>query len=117
MFIDYSMKKSPEMAHIPEAHRLIVLIHCFSRSERCDRHIGFAFCLLLCLTVPFGFAVGYSKAGFWAGEVTMSASTIAVLLAFMFGWKIVARHRVIRYLMTEECRLLLERLSRDYPAA
>jgi hypothetical protein len=117
MFGDYSMKKSPEMAHIPVAHRLIVLVHCFSRSERGDRYIESAFCVLLCLTVQFGFAFGYSKAGFWAGEVTMMLSTIVFILAFMYGWKIVARRRVIRYLMTEECRLLLERLSHDYPVA
>jgi hypothetical protein len=112
-----SILKAPELAHIPERHRLIVFrfsSHYFGASVW-TQVLDALFFVATCAAVFAGLAFGYFHGGSWMAIGVMAVSVLVVTFGFGPIYQAMARRRLRRFLQTEACRLLLKMLNENEP--
>jgi membrane protein YdbS with pleckstrin-like domain len=112
-----SILKTPELADIPERHRLIIIrfsSRCFGASVW-TQILDALFFVAMCAAVFAGLAFGYFHGGSWMAIAAMAVSVFVVTFALGPIWQAMARRRLRRFLQTEECRLLLKILNENKP--
>ena len=105
-----SILKAPELAHIPEQHRAIVVRFSsgYFASTLWSQVLGALFFVAICAAVFAGLAFGYFHGGHLGALGFMAISVFVVAVLFAPVFQVMARRRLRRFLQTEECRLLLK---------
>lgn len=113
-----SILKAPELAHIPEQHRPIVVKFSYSyfASSVWSQILGAFFFAAICGAVLVGLAFGYFHGGHLGALGYMALSVFVVTVLFAPIFQAMARRRLRRFLLTEECHLLLRSLNEKHAA-
>lgn len=104
----------PELTRFKELQRLIILRAMFQYSQFGfgDQMFRRSFFVAASLAVLSGLIVGFYHGGFWSALGVMTFLALVTVIAFALVSQVIARVRLRRFLVSQECQALIRRLEK-----